>query len=121
VDDGRIWDIAATARYLMEYYEGEIPLHLVGEGAGAVLGAYAMLLEPDISGAILDSPFTSHMDDSCPPLLNVLRVCDVPDILGALAPRSLTISGWDTNKGEKVARIYKAANELKQLIIKSSK
>jgi len=115
VDDGRIWDIAATARYLMETYEGKLPLHISGVGAGAVLGAYAMLLEPDISGATFESPSKSHMDESCPPLLNVLRVCDVPDVLGALAPRPVTISGWDPIEGEKVVRIYSATHSANQL------
>lgn len=110
IDDGRIWDIAATARFLMEQYEGNIPVYLAGEGAGAVLAAYATLLEPDISGAFLEAPVTSHMDDKCPPLLNVLRVGDVPDVLGALAPRSLTIQGIDDLAGQKIARIYKTAS-----------
>jgi len=76
-----------------------------------------MLLEPDISDAILDSPFTSHMDESCPPLLNVLRVCDVPDVLGAIAPRPITISGWDSTESKKVTQIYSAANSSKHLTL----
>jgi len=37
-------------------------------------------------------------------LLNVLRVCDVPDALGALAPRSLTISGLNLEAEQKVSQ-----------------
>ena len=109
VDDGRVWDIAATARFLIENHGGNLSLHIVGEGAGAVLGAYAMLLEPEINGAILDRPQLSHMDESSPALLNVLRVCDVPDALGALAPRSLTISGLNLEAEQKVSQAYKAS------------
>jgi dienelactone hydrolase len=117
VDDGRVWDIAAAARYLFESNDGKIPVHVSGIGAGAVLGAYAMLLEPNITGAILDSPTSSHMDESCPALLNVLRVCDVPDILGALAPRSVTIRGADAQVSRKVTHIYKAAGAESKLTV----
>jgi hypothetical protein len=91
-------------------------LHIVGEGAGAVLGAYAMLLEPEIAEAILDRPNLSHMDESSPALLNVLRVCNVPDILGALAPRSLKISGMSLEAEKKVIQIYKASGVSGKLI-----
>ena len=109
VDDGRVWDIAAAGRFLAEKYKGKIPLYIVGKGAGAVLGAYSMLLEPGIRGAIFDEPILSHMDDSCPALLNVLRVCDVPDILGALAPRDMTLSGLSSDAGVEIGVIYNAA------------
>lgn len=116
VDDGRVWDIAATARFLIKNHGGNPSLHIVGEGAGAVLGAYAMLLEPEINGAILDRPQLSHMDESSPALLNVLRVCDVPDALGALAPRSLTISGLNLEAEQKVSQAYKASGVSGKLI-----
>lgn len=116
VDDGRVWDIAATARFLIENHGGNPSLHIVGEGAGAVLGAYAMLLEPEINGAILDRPQLSHMDESSPALLNVLRVCDVPDALGALAPRSLTIRGLNLEAEQKVSQAYKASGVSGKLI-----
>lgn len=116
VDDGRVWDIAATARFLIENHDGNPSLHIVGEGAGAVLGAYAMLLEPEITGAIFDRPHLSHMDESSPALLNVLRVCDVPDAFGALAPRSLTISGLNRKASDKLTRIFKLAGVSDKLI-----
>ncbi len=110
VEDGRIWDIVAVARYLHQQHEGKASVYLVGEGAGAVLSAYAMLLEPSIDGAILNSPIMSHMDPGAPSLLNVLRVCDFPDVLGGLAPRTLSLKGVDQNHAKKVAQIYDAAN-----------
>jgi dienelactone hydrolase len=117
VDDGRVWDIAATARFLVERYDGEIPLTIAGKGAGAVLGAYAMLLEPDINGAFFEDLPASHMKDTCPPLLNILRVCDVPDVLGSLAPRPLSIHGIGGAVGEKIAEIYKVAGAEEKLRI----
>ena len=85
VDTGRVWDVIAVARYLRGTYGGDVPVHVLGDGAAGVLGAYASLLEPDISKVIVNKPPMSHMDAEAPQLLNVLRVCDIPDVL-AMGP-----------------------------------
>ena len=108
-DEGRIWDVVATARYLKQKHGSEIPLLIVGEREGAVLAAYAALFESDIDDILLTQPPVSHMDDLCPPLLNVLRVCDVPDVLGALAPKPLYLRSFNGEAIEKVKTIYEAA------------
>jgi len=109
VDTGRVWDVIAAARYLHARYEGKAPVHVVGKGAGAVLAAYAALLEPEIAGAIVDRPVVSHMEAEAPQLLNVLRVCDVADVLGMLAPRPLTVVGAPPELVTKVSAIYASA------------
>ena len=109
VDTGRIWDIIAAARYLHDKYEKRIPIYVSGDGAAGVLAAYAALWEPEISGVIVNKPTISHMDNEAPQFLNVLRVCDVPDILGMLAPKVLTIYGVDSDAIGKVGEIYAAA------------
>ncbi|MCH8216905.1 MAG: prolyl oligopeptidase family serine peptidase [Planctomycetes bacterium] len=109
VDTGRIWDIIAAARYLRGKYGGDVPVHVLGEGAAGVLAAYAALWEEDISGVKLNEPPLSHMDAGAPQFLNVLRVCDVPDVLGMLAPRELTVQGKHPDLLAKVAEIYDAA------------
>lgn len=109
VDTGRVWDIIATARYLHGKYNSNIPVYVLGEGAAGVLAAYAALWEPEIAGVILNKPPLSHMDIESPQFLNVLRVCDVPDVLGMLAPRALTIYSNRSDMLEKVVKIYSAA------------
>lgn len=115
VDTGRVWDVIATARYLKQKF-GKAPLTVLGEKSGAVLAAYSALLEPDIAGAELDNPILTHMDASAPQFLNVLRVCDVPDALGMLAPKPLTIRG-DKQALGKVEQIYSAAGAASALTI----
>lgn len=117
VDAGRVWDIATTARYLCTKNGGKIPVHAAGAGAAGVLAAYAALGEPDIAGVMLREPPLSHMSDDSPQLLNVLRVCDIPDVLGMLAPRPVTIQGTDRERLKKVAEAFAAASELGKLII----
>jgi len=118
VDTGRVRDVIAAARYLHAKYEGKVPVYVTGEGPGAVLAAYAALLEPEIAGVIINSPPLSHMDANAPPLLNVLRVCDIPDVLGMLAPRPLTIYGVEPESLEKVAAVYAAAGDRAKFVVK---
>jgi dienelactone hydrolase len=108
VDAGRVWDIIAAARYLHAKH-ADVPLYVAGEGPGAVLAAYAALWEPEIAGVIAVKPPSSHMDADAPQFLNVLRVCDIPDVFGMLAPRPLMIHGLAADAQAKVARIYAAA------------
>jgi len=108
VDAGRVWDVIAAARHLRAKYPDRL-ISVAGEGAAAVLAAYAALLEPEIAGVVAIRPPASHMDPDAPQFLNVLRVCDIPDVLGMLAPRPLTLRGWEGEAQAKVARIYAAA------------
>jgi hypothetical protein len=52
---------------------------------------YAALFEPSIKEVIVIDPPKSHKDG--PHFLNVLRVLDIPEALGLLAPTPLTIIG----------------------------
>jgi len=109
VDTGRVWDIIAAVRYLRGKYKEHIPIYVLGESTAGVLAAYAALWEPEIDSVILNKPLLSHMNAKAPQFLNVLRVCDVPDVLGMLSPRPLTIYSNRSDLLEKVAEIYTAA------------
>ncbi|HQL73688.1 MAG TPA: prolyl oligopeptidase family serine peptidase [Phycisphaerae bacterium] len=115
VDTGRVWDVAATARCLRARHPGELPVVAFGEGSDALLAAYAGLWEPEIVEVILRNPPLSHMDPAAPQFLNILRVCDVPDMLGMLAPRPLTIYHAKGQDWAKVAKIYAAAGAADKL------
>jgi hypothetical protein len=115
VDSGRVWDIAAVARHLRERFETRVPVILAGEGHSAVLAIYAALLEPVISELILRDVPTSHMAPNAPALLNVLRVCDIPEALGMVAPRPVTVLETGRSWTRKTAEIYKAAGAADKL------
>ena len=114
-DTGRVYDVIATARHLQTRHK-HAPIHVIGEGAGAILAAYAALWEPDIEGVMAHRPFVTHMDSDAPQFLNVLRVADVPDLLGMIAPRRLAIISGDDGF-QKTAAIYRAAGAVKQFTI----
>ena len=111
VDTGRVWDVAAAARYLRAKYDGKAPVYAAGQGGAGVLAAYAALWEPEVAGVILKDPPLGHMMPEAPTLLNVLRVCDIPDVLGMLAPRPLTVYGGTDEPLQKVAAVYASAGE----------
>jgi hypothetical protein len=62
---------------------------MIGHRQAGIIAAYAALFQTNIADVILVDPTTSHRDG--PIFLNVLRVLDIPEALGLLAPRRLTI------------------------------
>ncbi len=117
IETGRVRDVIAAARFLHNRLKGNVPVHVVGENASGVIAAYAALWEPEISGVVLNSPLLTHMDSRTPQFLNVLRVCDVPDVLGMLAPRRLTVHGQSEGELQKTSEIYAAAGAPNNLTI----
>ena len=107
VDEGRVWDVAAAARYLSEQDKGGGNWRVIGRGQAGVIAAYAALFEPSIKEVIAVDPPASHRDG--PYFLGVLRVLDAPDALGMLAPRPLTLVGAGDAAFDRTEQIYKAA------------
>ncbi|MHB1426031.1 MAG: alpha/beta hydrolase family protein [Gemmataceae bacterium] len=105
VDLGRVWDIVATARYLKEMEKEDVSV--LGVGQAGILGAYAALFEPSIKEVTIIDPPNSHRDG--PIFLNVLRVLDIPDALGLLAPRRLTLINAKDKAFDRTAAIYRLA------------
>ena len=71
--------------------------------------------EPSIKEVIVIDPPKSHKEG--PYFLNVLRVLDIPEALGLLAPTPLTIIGGNDAAFDRTAEIYRlagAADKLKR-------
>lgn len=103
VDGDRLIDVREMVRaWFRENNPGE--LKIVGRGTAGVLAAYAALIEPRISEVKVVDPPSSHREG--PILLNVLRVLDVPDAFGMLAPRPLTIATSQAEKFEHTRALY---------------
>lgn len=97
VASGQVRDVLSALAYVRNEEKlraGDAPplsLHVAGRGSAGLIAAYAAIWSSDVDGAILIEPPASHQDPSAPALLNVLRVADVTQLLGLVAPRSLTI------------------------------
>jgi hypothetical protein len=116
VDAGRVWDIIAAAAYLQQSRHAEV--RVAGRGAAAVMGRdCGAVVEPHRRPAVVH-PILSHMDEGAPQFLNVLRICDVPDVLGLVAPRPLDIRQTEAAKLKHVKQAYDAAGASSRLSIK---
>jgi cephalosporin-C deacetylase-like acetyl esterase len=107
VDEGRLWDILAVQQSLAALDKEKRDWRVIGRGQAGVLAAYAALFEPSIKEVIIIDPPVSHRDG--PYFLNVLRVLDIPDALGMLAPRPLTLVNAKDKAFDRTAELYKLA------------
>jgi hypothetical protein len=84
----QVWDIVRSIEWTAN--EEKLPVSFVslyGKGEMGIVALYAALLDERIKQVILRDAPGSHWQG--PALLNVLRVTDIPEVAGALAPRRL--------------------------------
>ena len=85
----------------------ERTIAVVGKGRAGVLGAYAALNETSIAEAVVVDPPASHREG--PQFLGVMKVLDIPDALGLLAPKHLTLVGANDAAFDRTVAAFKAA------------
>ena len=107
-DGGRVWDVMTMAgRYGTGW-------QATGRGRAGIIAVYAALYQPAIESVVVVDPPASHRPRTAgeaygPAFLNVLRVLDIPEAMGCLAPRQLTLVGAKDAAFERTATIYQAA------------
>jgi len=89
------------------------PVQVIAKGDAAVIAAYAALLCPKIESLTLIDPPASHHDG--PKLLGVLKICDIPEALGCLAPRPLTLVDSKEAAFDRSVELYKVAGAADKL------
>jgi cephalosporin-C deacetylase-like acetyl esterase len=87
VDTCKLIDALAAVKAVVA--QKNVEWKIAGSGEAGVIAAYAALLDPAIREVLAVEPPTSHRTG--PIFLNVLRVVDIPEALGLIAPRQLTI------------------------------
>jgi dienelactone hydrolase len=105
-DGDRVHDVLAVAAHVLRGRSGA-RWTVTGRGPAGVIAAYAALFEPRLAEIVAVDPPASHRDG--PIFLNVLRVLDVPDAFGMLAPRPLTIQTAQNDAFDRTAEIYRVA------------
>ena len=105
-DGDRVHDVLEVAARVLPGRSG-VRWTVTGRGPAGVIAAYAALFEPRLAEIVAVDPPASHRDG--PIFLNVLRVFDVPDALGMLAPRPLTIHTAQNGAFLRTASLYRAA------------
>lgn len=106
VDQRRVYDAVSAFRDFQRGGRDRRWL-MAGEKQAGIIAAYAALFEPNVAEVALIDPPTSHHDG--PHFLNVLRVLDIPDALGLLAPRPMTIHTSRPEAFEQTKEIYRRA------------
>ena len=85
----QVWDILRAIEWAVREEKADATnISLYGKEDMAALALYAALFDERVSQVIMNAPPASHWQS--PALLNVLRVTDLPEVAGALAPRRLT-------------------------------
>jgi dienelactone hydrolase len=108
VDGDRVEDVLAVAApALAAKSEPPAKWLIAGRGQAGVIAAYAALFERRLAEVVLVEPPASHREG--PIFLNVLRVVDIPEALGMLAPRPLTLRVNRPEAFDRTAAIYRAA------------
>ncbi len=116
-DGGRVWDVMTVAR---RHAGGPNGWRAAGRGPAGVIAAYAALYEPAVAEVVAVDPPPSHQPRLAgaaygPVLMNVLRVLDVPDALGCLAPRRLVLVGVADAAFDRTAALYRLAGAAERL------
>jgi dienelactone hydrolase len=112
-DTTHVRDVELMRRYLF-LNEKTDPV-IIGFGQSSIIAAYVALFAPSIKEVIVIDPPKSHKEG--PYFLNVMRVLDIPEALGLLAPTPLTIIGGNDPAFDRTAEIYRlagAADKLKR-------
>lgn len=116
-DSGRVWDVMTIAGRHAE--EGR-RWRAAGRGRAGILAVYAALYQPAIEAVVAVEPPASHRprvagEEYGPALLNALRALDIPEAMGCLAPRHLTLIGAKDAAFDTVAAIYASAGAVDRL------
>ncbi len=89
---------------------------VIAKGQAGILAAYSALFCAKITQVTIIDPPASHRDG--PYLLGVLKVCDIPEALGALAPKPLTLINAKDPAFDRTAELYKRAGAADKFIRK---
>jgi cephalosporin-C deacetylase-like acetyl esterase len=88
VETMQLWDLLRSVDYLSEAAGIKLRgISVYGRKHMGALGLYAAVLDERITRVILDDPPSSHWQG--PPLLNILRLTDLPEVAGMMAPREI--------------------------------
>lgn len=117
VDREKLKDLLSFVALVKGAKKTEYPVKIIASKQAGILAAYAALFEPSIKEVVIIDPPVSHREG--PYFLNVLRVCDIPEALGLLAPQvKLTLIGAKDAAFDRTAAIYKAAGAADKFVRK---
>lgn len=114
IESMQVWDIMRAVDYMAtELKVDPASISLYGKGEMGILALYAAILDSRPGRVILSQPPLTHW--SGPPLLNVLRVTDIPEAAALLAPRELVFLTPTGQSPAYTAAIYRLTGNQRRL------
>ncbi|MBI3684332.1 MAG: acetylxylan esterase [Acidobacteria bacterium] len=114
----QLWDILRSVDYLVDEEKLSLSsISLYGRKHMGALALHAAALDDRISRVILEDPPVSHWQG--PALLNVLRLTDLPEVAGLVAPReivSLTPLPEAFRYTSSIFRLYGKGNPIREAL-----
>jgi dienelactone hydrolase len=111
----QIWDVLRAVEWVATEEKAGAPIAIYGKGEMAVIAIYTALFDDRVRQVIINDSPASHWQR--PALLNVLRVTDIAEVAGALAPRrliSLTRLPQTFEYTRQIYRMHGASHHLAQ-------
>jgi len=113
IDAGRVWDVQSVARWLHESDPRERTIAVAGRSQAGIIAAYAAMNELCIAEVVAVEPPATHIEG--PHFLGVLKILDIPDALGLLAPKYLTLVGATNSAFERTLIAFKVAGHAERV------
>ncbi|RKY04049.1 hypothetical protein DRP77_04915 [Candidatus Poribacteria bacterium] len=98
-----IHDALKAIDFLRKEFEGE-RIYLYGRGDAGVACVYAAAIDEEVGGVVADSIPTTHLDGGH--IIGVLRILDIPQALGMIAPRPLGLVNFGPYRSLWTERLY---------------
>ncbi|MCW5983500.1 MAG: acetylxylan esterase [Bryobacteraceae bacterium] len=115
IETMQTWDILRAIDYLVEGEGLRLDsVSLFGRKAMGALSIYAGALDKRVTRVIVENPPATHWHDV--PLLNVLRIADLPEAAALLAPRELVALGplpREYERAREIYHLYKASDRMR--------
>ncbi|MCC6421552.1 MAG: acetylxylan esterase [Gemmataceae bacterium] len=114
IDQQKLYHLISSIKGIPKFNPTPEVRRIVGVGQAGIIAAYAALFEPSIKEVVLIDPPKSHRDG--PIFLNVLRVLDIPEALGLLAPNvKLTLINARDPAFDRTEQLYRLAGAADKL------
>jgi hypothetical protein len=107
VDDGRVWDVAASMAWLRSSEESRREWTLLGSRQAGVIAAAASWFGMPVAEIVFHDPPVSFHEG--PFFLNILQVTELPEALGLLAPTPIRLISGRPESFESTRAIFETA------------
>jgi len=113
VESMQVWDIMRAIDFMTTNLKIDpASISLYGKGDMGILALYAAIMDSRPGCVILDHPPATHWNG--PPLLNVLRVTDIPEAAALFAPHELVLLTPPDRNFDYTAALYRLTGHSKQ-------